>query len=124
MARQDFMLSQNGDIEIIDNNIAMIEERDIFVQCFRQLLQTRKGEYFLNTDEGLDFSVFLGVKNIDYELATDALHSCALQVEDFVEFQVLEYNFDDQTRKLNIKMQALFADGYRQTFLEEVEIGG
>lgn len=124
MLKQDFALGSNGDIVIVDNNIQLIEGRDIYVQAFRQILRTRLGEYFLNVNEGLDYNVFLGQKKIDTDLAYDALQKAGLQVDDFVKFTEITFEYNDVTRVLKVGFTVLFQDGYRERLYEEVGING
>ena len=123
MLQQDFELTMSGDVVIRENNLALIEGREVFVQAFRQILSTRLGEYFLNLEEGLDFDVFLGQKELDEELAMNALQQASMQIQDFVKFESISYDYDRITRKLKIELKALFEDGYLLNVNEEVNIG-
>lgn len=120
MDEQNFSISKLGDIEIADNNILLVTGRDVFVQGFRQILQTRKGEYFLNTDEGLYFQAFFDNKNPDIDDMHDALVEAASQIEDFVQFIELDFNFDIVKRILNVSFKAQFMDGSEVAIKEEV----
>lgn len=120
MERIDFAVSPSGDVIFEENNIKMIEGREIYVQCFRQLFRTRLGEYFLNTEEGLDYEVFLGVKEIDEEAVMTALQEVGEQVQDFVRYDNVDYDYNRQQRLLRITFDALFVDGYRLEVDEEV----
>ena len=123
MPQQDFELSGNGDVVIEDNNISLIEDQDVFVQAFRQILSTRLGEYFLNLEEGLDFAAFLGAKELDIELATQALYNASIQVDDFVKFESITFDYNRTTRTLRVNLKALFQDGFLLSVSEEVNIG-
>lgn len=123
MEKLDFYVSDFGDIEFIDGDLQMIKGRDIYVQCFRLLLNTWKGEYMLNTNEGLRQDAFLGIKQFDEELAFEALQDVGEQVEDFVEYLDVDFSFDDKTRVLSINLVVQFADGFRQNIQEVIQIG-
>lgn len=120
----DFELSLLGDVILEDSNIKMIEDRDIYIQCFRQLFRTRMGEYFLNIDEGLDFEIFLGQREIGDEDVMRALQEVGEQVEDFVKYDNVDYTYDRARRTLYINFEALFADGFSISLEEEVIING
>ena len=121
MLQQDFCLSSNGDIVIEENNIKLIEGKQVYIQAFQQILRTRLGEYFLNLNEGFDFDVFLGKKVIDEEEAMSALQSAGLQVEEFVKFTSITYTFNKNTRVLSVVFEALFSDG--SEISDELEVG-
>lgn len=120
MERIDFKLL-NGDLVIENNDITMLTGNDVYVQALRQILSTRLGEYFLNTDEGLDFDVFLGKKEIDDDEVMNALQLAAEQVEDFVKFISIEYEYNRQTRNLSLDIAAQFADNTQVNL--EMEVG-
>ena len=124
MLQQDFCLSSNGDIVIEENNIKLIEGKQVYIQAFQQILRTRLGEYFLNLNEGFDFDVFLGKKVIDEEEAMSALQSAGLQVEEFVKFTSITYTFNKNTRVLSVVFEALFSDGSEISDELEVVFGG
>lgn len=125
MEKLDLYVTNNGDIEFIDGDLQMIEGRDIYVQCFRLLLGTWKGEYMLNTNEGLKQDAFLGLKanQFDQELAFEALQDVGEQVDDFVEYIDVNFNFNDETRQIEVDLVVQFADGFRQNLSEVIQIG-
>lgn len=128
MERFDFKLNAQGDIEIEDNNLAFSYDRDVYVQCLRQILSTRKGEYFLNIDEGLDHSVAIGNKNPDEEQMFDALYIACMQVEQFVEIDKVIFNYDQSKREVDVKMEVYFSDlndeGEKEIAIVQFVMGG
>jgi len=124
MEQIDIKLSPQGDVVIDGKDIVMIKGREIQIQAFRQLLQTRLTEYFLNLNEGLDFDVFLGRKEINEEEAIAALYAVGLQIEDFVKFTSVKFDYDQASRKLKIEIEVLFKDGYNENIEMEVSLGG
>lgn len=127
MDRIDMKISSSGDIEIEDNNIAFVSNRDVYIQCLQQVLMTRAGEFFLDINEGLDHTNILGVKNPDSELIYDAIYLACSQVEEFVEIQEYEFTYNQQERLLKIDLLILFADLNDEGQIEittEVLLGG
>ena len=118
MLKQDFGLSPGGDIVIEENNIKIISGHSVYVQAFRQIFRTRLTEYFLNLEEGFDFDVFLGKRGIDEDEAMAALQAVGEQVEEFIKFISITYDFNQRERKLTIKFNALFGDNNQ----EEMEV--
>lgn len=121
MEQIDFKLV-NGDIVFEENNIALASGMDIQVQALRQILSTRLGEYFLNTEEGLDFEVFLGKKEIDEDEMMEALQSAAEQVDGFIEFTQITYEYNEEKRNLKFWLVALFADETSEEIEMEVNM--
>jgi len=122
MLKQDFGLSPNGDIIIEENNIKIISGRSVYIQAFRQIFRTRLTEYFLNLEEGFDFNVFLGKREIDEDEAMAALQAVGEQIEDFVKFMNITYDFNQRDRKLKIKFNALFRDNNQEEMEVSVDV--
>lgn len=67
-----FALGDDGDVVIKNNEIQMVQGNDLLLQTAQQVLNTNKGEWFANHDEGITFSNILGKNKtedaIKYEL--------------------------------------------------------
>lgn len=55
-----FKLNSKGDVEITNNQIAMVEGNELLRQNVQSVLGTNKGEWIFNPDEGIDFRNILG----------------------------------------------------------------
>lgn len=110
MEKMDFALNGAGDVIIEDNNIKMLYGRDIFVQAFWLILSTRKTEYKLNSDEGLNYLPFFETKQFDENEIIEAIYDAAGQVQDFLRFDRLDVTFVDSERKYYITLEAFFED--------------
>lgn len=55
-----FLLDEKGDIVIKNNEIVMTEGNELLAQTIRIVLGTNKGEWFDNSDEGINNRVILG----------------------------------------------------------------
>lgn len=55
-----FQLDSNGDIVISGGHIQMVDGDELLRQTVQSVLGTNKGEWVLNTDEGIDFKNILG----------------------------------------------------------------
>lgn len=60
-----FKLTQDGDIELYGGDIALVDGVKLEQQTIRTVLQTNKGEWYFNTDEGIDFYAILGKGNTE-----------------------------------------------------------
>lgn len=115
-----FKTDDSGDVVFENNILQSVSRQDMDIQTFRQLFSTRKGEYFLNSKEGLDFSPFFGRKDFNKDEATAALQDVGRQIPSFLEFKNIEYIIDNSTRKLQIIMEIVFADGTEATIQERM----
>lgn len=98
-----FFVNNFGDLELDgQNNIRMIDGKDEKVQAVRLLLQTNKGEWFLNTEHGLGYYEILGQKNPSEELIRSLFQETFNQ-EPRIE-EVLEFSFEiaRKQRKLTV----------------------
>lgn len=60
-----FQLDDKGDIIIVNGHIQMIDGNELLRQTVQSVLGTNKGEWILNTDEGIVFSNILGKGNAE-----------------------------------------------------------
>lgn len=91
---KSFGLNLYNDIEFNSHNdIVMIDAEDEATQALKLLVGTRAGEWFLNTDHGLDYFVFLGEKWDRVQDATRAAFMRCLAQESRIE-EVLDLSFD------------------------------
>jgi len=111
-----FKLNESGDLEFDgQNNLKLAEGPDEKIQSVRLLLSTNQGEWFLNTEHGLDYFVFLGQKWPGSEEETRAAFMEAFEQEPRItEVLSLGFEFLREERKLKVKFR-LRMDG------EEVE---
>lgn len=53
---------KDGDVVIENNEIQMISDAELIRQTVETVLNTNKGEWFFNADEGINFENILGKK--------------------------------------------------------------
>lgn len=70
----------DGDLVFKNGDVVMVEGDEELAQSLRTIFQTRKEEWFLNENHGLDRSPFL-TKKFDESLATDAIAEATAQEE-------------------------------------------
>ncbi len=91
---KDFKLDKNGDIVIEKYDIAFISEENLLLQKIKQILNTNKGEWYLNQEEGLNRYEVLK-KNPNYDLIKDYIRIALKQIDTELElkectFKILE----------------------------------
>lgn len=86
-----FALSDN-DVLIQNGEIQMIEGTDLTCQTVRTVLNTNKGEWFLNPDEGINFRNILGKKKASTNLSVEEQSYIAKHTEEDEELNKLLAN--------------------------------
>lgn len=109
-----FELDENGDTVIEDTKIQIVSKTELLRQKVQTVLSTNKGEWFLNTNEGINFNNILGKKQDDEIIRNEILDGLQ-QVDETFKLTKFECSFDREKRKLVIDFSAVNSDG------EEVE---
>lgn len=105
---KNFMLDENGDIVIRNNDIAMIEGDGLLLQTIKAILLTNKGEWFLNLNEGINRKNII-MKNPEKDLVRNEVLSGLIQVDNSLYLTDFDYELDKRTMK--IRFTAKKADG-------------
>jgi hypothetical protein len=66
-----FKLDSSGDIAINKGIIEMVEGNELLAQTTKAVLQTNKGEWFFNLNEGITFANILGKHNSKGSTSSD-----------------------------------------------------
>lgn len=106
-----FMLNDSGDLVIKNGEIQMVTDNELTVQTVQFVLNTNKGEYFFDFDEGINFKNILGVKEIDESVLKSEIMSALSQVDTSLELDTMDLSFDTSTRKLHVKFTAKTNNG-------------
>ena len=116
-----FLLNESGDLEFDGSrNIRMVDGADEKIQSVRLLIATNQGEWFLQTDFGLDYFAFLGQKWPDSEEETRAAFMEAFEQEPRItEVLSLGFEFLREERKLKVNFR-LRMDG--EEVADEAEV--
>lgn len=103
-----FMVSGDGDVVMTDGKLMMADGDELLRQTVQQVLGTNKREWFLNTEEGIDFSVMLR-KRVNHDEIRAELQAGLRQVDE--DLILDEYAFSMKERKMNIAFKAKNSDG-------------
>lgn len=96
---------QDGDIVIDKGKIQTVDGNELLRQTIEAVLGTNKGEWFLNTDEGITYSNIL-VKNPDFDIIKNEIIEGLKQVDTDLVLQEYTYRFDKNKRILEINFVA------------------
>lgn len=76
-----FAIDSTGDLLIDNNEIQMVEGEELLKQTVQSIIGTNKGEWFLNENEGIEFSNILG-KGVTEEMVKAEIEDGLQQVDD------------------------------------------
>lgn len=99
-------LNENNDVLIKNNQIQMVENAELTRQTVKCVLGTNKGEWCLNTSEGVDFGVFLGKIPNDETVLQNEITQGLEQVDESLAITEFEVNRDNSKRKLSLRFKA------------------
>jgi hypothetical protein len=100
-----FLVDERGDIVIVNGSIALVENIDLKAQTLRTVMGTNKGEWFLNDEEGIDFSYMLG-KGITEDMQLAQCKDACNQVDESLTVVDFRRTLDKTTRKAEIYFKA------------------
>lgn len=98
-----FLIDNKGDVIVQDNEIQMVSDTDLISQTVRQVLKTNLGEWWLNEEEGIDFSCML-CKNPNFDQIQDNITLGLAQVDET--FKLISFDCQMEGRKLVINFTA------------------
>lgn len=88
----------------------MINGNELLRQTVQSVLGTNKGEWFLDIDEGIDFSNLLG-KEKNEEIIKNEIMKGLLQVDSSFFIDSFSFEIDKRTRKAVVKFTATSEQG-------------
>lgn len=113
---QGFALTEDGDLLIENNQIKMVADNELLRQKIKTVLQTNIGEWFLNLNEGIDFSNLLGKYKGEEVIRNEIIEGLS-QIDSSLYLEEFSCDFDRINRKLTVKFKAKNESGEE---LEEV----
>lgn len=113
---KSFALDNTGDLLIENNEVQMIEGEELLRQTVQSILATNKGEWFLDWEQGIEFSNILG-KGITEEMIRTEIEDGIKQVDDSYNISSFSMSLTDRT--LKVKFTAVNEE--KDTEIEVVE---
>lgn len=105
-----FLIDDNGDVVIDDRVITMTDGNTLLLQKIRQILGTNKGEWAIDTNEGINFSNILGKNKTDDVIKSEIL-SGLRQIDDTFYITEWKSELNKKTRSLTVDFTAKNSDG-------------
>ncbi len=95
-----FALNEQGDLLIENGAIQMVHGAELTKQTIKTILETQKGEWFLNWDEGIDHKSLLGKNRPEDEVIKAEIQDGLSQVDENLIVDNFETVYESKTRKL------------------------
>jgi len=116
----DLMINDNDfDVKVEGNDLQMVEQKDATVQLLRQTFATFLGEWFLNTEIGIDYFGKILIKNPDAIVVDSILRNTILDVKGILNLTRYTVEVDTALRAYYLDFTADTVDG-EINFNEEV----
>lgn len=103
-------LIKNDDLVIRDGEMQMVDGTEETCQCVERALTTRQGEFFLDTEHGLNHEEFKK-KNFSDEIIKMEVIETALQEERLEKIDNIEIDYDSINRSAKIKFAGVLKNG-------------
>lgn len=116
---KSFALDENGDVLIENNEITMAHGTDLLLQTIKSVLATKKGEWFLDWEEGIDHSEILGKHEVDNDIIKSEIQDGITQVDENLVIDDFESEYDKKTRKLKLKFTVINSETGETAEIEE-----
>lgn len=105
---------KDGDIYFNKCELAMVEGLEELDQNISVLMKINKGEWFLDTDEGIDFPLLFD-KTVTEDRKREEIYNRLMSDDRVQSVTSIDFNHDKRTRLLDITFKAVTVDD------EEVE---
>lgn len=100
-----FRLDENRDVEITNGDIQLVNDDNLIKQSVECILSTDKGEWCLNTNEGIVFENLLG-KHIKSDVVKNEIENGLLQIDSSFFITNFSLEHDKARRNLKVLFQA------------------
>ena len=105
---KDLQIGNDGDLIISKHDLQLVRDKELTQQKVRLVLSTNKGEWLLNTNEGINFKAIL-VKNPNQDEILDTVKEGLRQIDET--FMLTEYKFEMMQRHLILTFTAINDSG-------------
>jgi phage baseplate assembly protein W len=115
------LIDSNGDLVMKNGEIQMIEGDQELAQSVESILKTRQGEFFMNTEFGLNRNNLLG-KQADQDAAHDDIVEAIAQEERIATVDDIAFADDRSSRSRTVSLSMTKADDGETISLENVDV--
>jgi phage baseplate assembly protein W len=116
------LIDSNGDLVMKNGEIQMIEGDQELAQSVESILKTRQGEFFMDTEFGLNRDNLLG-KQADQDAAHDNIVEAVAQESRIATVDEITFSDDHSTRSRTVSLSMTKADDDGETIeLNNVDV--
>nr|DAV45636.1 MAG TPA: Baseplate wedge protein [Caudoviricetes sp.] len=98
---------KDGDVLIENNEIQMVDGEELLRQTAQSIIETNKGEWFTDWDEGIDFSNILG-KGVTEEMIIAEIEDGLRQVDETL--NITDFDMSIDGRMLTVSFSCMSED--------------
>jgi hypothetical protein len=106
----DIKLGTDGDLDITNNQLTLVEGQEYIAQSWRIRLLTIHGEWFLDQRIGIPYFEYILVKNPNESLVRSLFRQATYSVSGIKEILGIEYDLDNASRALSLGITGRFED--------------
>ena len=104
---KSFALDETGDILIFNNQIQMVDGKDLLRQKVWEVISTNKGEWFFDWEQGIEFDNILG-KGTTEDAVMNEIIDGLQQVDE--NLSIADFSMEIEGRTAHIKFKAVNED--------------
>lgn len=108
----DIKISDDGYLYFTDKDLELATGSDAAAQDIRSRIRFIKGEYFLDTEAGVDYMGVVFQKNSDYNIVNNEFKDAILEsphVEAIIDYSL---TIEKSTREATLECSVLCTEGY------------
>ncbi len=106
----DLLLDNDGDLSVVDGEIALVAENEAIRQHLQIRLKTFLGEWFLDTTIGMPYFEEFLIKNPSKLIMEARMREAILETPGIASINSLLFLFETSTRSMTITFEAALAD--------------
>jgi hypothetical protein len=107
---QDILLDSNNDAVIDDFNLSLVDGVDYIAQKIKTSLLLFRGEWFADTNVGVDYYGSILIKNYDANLVEILIKTPVLEIEGVNEFTNYDMNLTERNLSVDFTVQTIYGE--------------
>ena len=116
-----FQLDKDGDLKKVNGDFQFVSGKEEVIQQIKQILKSNKGEWFSNSEYGIDYEN-LQQKKINEDLIKDTIRDGISQCSEDITIESIEIGYKKELRLLYVEFKAYFSDGERYDNIIELNL--
>lgn len=114
----DLKMDLDGDLDVTDGEVTLVIDEEAIAQHLKIRLRTYRGEWFLDTREGIPYKEFILVKNPNRLIVESIFREVIVGTPGIKSLNSFSLDIDGTTRALTLSFTATFDNGLPLVFEE------